>query len=125
MHPLVLVLVKHQNVEPFVFVFEWPLELNATIFEGHIESLIFHISDSVESNLRCALSEKDRHHFNILNICHLAEIIHVVVLTHKVDIAEVFESTWVVMVAMNHEDGHGNGEVFVHVIGVWVLIRFE
>ena len=50
-HSFILVLVQHQDVEPIIFVLEWSFELDLLVLESHVQSLIFHVSDTIESNL--------------------------------------------------------------------------
>jgi hypothetical protein len=86
MHALVLVLVEHEDVEPVVFVFEGPFELDAFVFEGHVKALVLHVANAVERDLGGAFAEQDRDHLDVLNIGHLAEVVHVVVRRHQVDV---------------------------------------
>ena len=100
--------MKNKDVEPLVLVLQRSLELDAFVFEGHVEPFIFHVSDAVEGDFGIALAKQDWQHFDVLNVRHFAKVVHVVVLTHEVDIAEVFEAARVVVVTVDHENRHGN-----------------
>ena len=107
-HSFVFVLMQHQDVKPFVFLFQRPLELDLSVFESHVEPFIFHVTDTVQCNLGTALSEENRDDLDIFNVGDFAEVIYVVILAHQVDITEVLEAAWVVVIAVDHENWHGN-----------------
>lgn len=125
MHTFVLILMKYQYVEPFVLVTEWSLKLYFFIFESNIQSLVFHVTNAVERNFGLTFDKKYWDNFNILNIRHLTEIINVVITIHQIDITQVLQSTRVVMISMNHKNGHGDAQIFVHVIRIVELVSFE
>ena len=105
-HPLVLVLVKHQDVEPFFFVFQRSLELDFAVFKSHIESLVLHVADAIQGYFGATFPEQDRHNFDVLDVRHFAKVVNVVVLAHQIYIAQVLESAGIVMIAVDHEDRH-------------------
>ena len=124
-HSFVLVLMKDKDVEPFVFFLQRALESDLAVFEGHIQSLILHVTDSVESHLGAAFAKEDGHDLDLFDIRHFAEVIDVVVLAHQINIAEVLKSAWVIVIAVNHENGHSHTQILIHIVSVRVLIRFE
>ena len=124
-HPFVFVLVDDENVEPVVFVLQRSLEFYLLVFECHVKSLIFHVADAEQCDLRQPFSEQNRLYSYFFYISNLSEIIDVVILTHKVYVAEVFEAARVVMVPVDHEDRHRYRQILIHIVSVRVLIRLK
>ena len=85
-HALVLVLMKYQNVEPLIFVFQRPLKFDPFVLESHIESFVLHVADAVQCNLGGSLPEQDWNDFYVLDVGDFAKVVDVVVAGHQIDV---------------------------------------
>ena len=65
------------------------------------------MADAVKGNPSLAFDEKNGHDFYVFNVCDLAKVVDVVILAHQIDIAEVLQTSWIIVVSVNHEDRHG------------------
>lgn len=124
-HTLVLVLMQHEYVEPAVAIFQRTFELDLAILERNIQTLVLHVADAVDGQLGLALDKQNRLHFDILYIRHLPEVIDIIVAVHEVYVRQVFEAARIVMITVNHKDGHLDAQILVHVVRILIQVRVE
>lgn len=82
------------------------------------------MANSIKSYFGGSLHEQNWYNFYVFNVGHFAEIIHIVVTVHQVDVTEILKAAWIVMIAVNHENRYGDTEVFIHIVGIVELVGF-
>ena len=83
------------------------------------------MTNPIQRQFRLTFDVQDRLHFDVLNIRHLAKVVDVIVAVHQIDIGEVLEPGWIVVVTVYHEDRYLHRQILVHVVRILVQVGVE